>query len=189
MGVAFQASAPGRCGILGNPSDIYGGHVLSCSVPSRARCRIELGASEELPDDTRLLDAAVSRYPLRGAARVTWETEIPRSSGLSGSTALLAATLACILAADLQPPRLDGAGRIAFAELVRDIERNEAGIMCGFQDAYMVVHGGLQLVNYVGKHPLTAGPPATLKALDVSELPFLLVTTGVERLSGAVHGP
>jgi galactokinase/mevalonate kinase-like predicted kinase len=74
------------------------------------------------------------------------------------------------------------------AELVRDIERNDAGVMCGYQDAYMVTHGGLQLMDFTGKHPVNPGPTAQMSAVD-APLPFLLVTTGVERLSGSVHGP
>ena len=34
-------SAPGRANLIGNPTDIYGGAVLSCSVPLRARVRVE----------------------------------------------------------------------------------------------------------------------------------------------------
>ena len=34
-------SAPGRCGIIGNPSDMYGGAVISCSTRERAYCSVE----------------------------------------------------------------------------------------------------------------------------------------------------
>ena len=43
-------------------------------------------------------------------------------------------------------------------------------------------------MHFTGKHPVHAGPYGTLDSVD-AELPFLLVTTGVERLSGSVHGP
>ena len=79
-------------------------------------------------------------------------------------------------------------GLATFAELVRDVERYEAQVICGYQDAYMVVHGGLQFLDFAGKHPINGGPHATLRRID-SPLPFLLITTGVERLSGSVHGP
>lgn len=182
----IQASAPARCGILGNPSDIYGGWVLSCSVPVRATCRLTLGESGPLPEDTRLLDAALKRVPLEGQWKIEWSTDIPRSSGLSGSTALLAATLACFLAARGEEKWLEH--RVALGELVRDVERHEADIMCGYQDAQMIVHGGLQHMSFAGKHPVTPGPHPTLTQVH-AELPFLLITTGVERLSGSVHGP
>lgn len=186
---SITASAPGRAGIIGNPSDIYGGNVLSCSVPNRATCRLILGETGEPPEDPRLWDAALRRYPIEGPVKVEWSTTIPRSSGLSGSTALLAATLACIRTArgetlDFENPE----ALVAFTEDLRDIERNEAGIVCGYQDAYMIVHGGLRLMHFKGKHPVNSGPPATLETID-APLPFLLITTGVERLSGSVHGP
>ena len=43
-------------------------------------------------------------------------------------------------------------------------------------------------MNFAGKHPVNKGPHATLQPVK-SKLPFLLITTGVERLSGSVHGP
>ena len=178
-------SAPGRAGIIGNPSDMYGGCVISCSTPVRNRCTLETSDEWSLPEDTRLWDAAVKRLPVEGKFKVTWETDVPRSSGLSGSTALLSATVACILTArgeDLPEDMRE------FAELVRDIELREAGIVCGYQDAYMCVLGGLSFLDFHGKHPIDSGPLGTLLPV---ELPgqFLLVTTGVERLSGSVHGP
>lgn len=184
--MVFEASAPGRAGIIGNPSDIYGGVVVSCSVPARARCRLTLGEEESLPEDLRLWNAAIARFPLPSAARVEWKTEIPRSSGLSGSTALLAATLACVLQARGQSDLLED--RIEYAELVRDIERYDAQVMCGFQDAYMITHGGLNCMDFAGKRPDRPGPFGQISPIR-AELPFLLITTGVERLSGAVHGP
>ncbi|HTQ11861.1 MAG TPA: hypothetical protein VMI31_17495 [Fimbriimonadaceae bacterium] len=183
----FEASAPGRAGIIGNPSDIYGGVVVSCSTPARAHCRLTVGAGEvRLPEDRRLWDAPLKRFPLEGRIAVDWRTEIPRSSGISGSTALLAATLACILAARGEGERLED--RTAFAELLRSIERFDANVVCGYQDAYMIVYGGLNRMDFAGKRPDDPGPAARIEPIE-AETPFLLITTGVERLSGAVHGP
>lgn len=180
--MTFTASAPGRCGILGNPSDIYGGHVVSASLPVRARCRIILGEEGPLPQDTRLLDAALKRVPLPQPFRVEWSTNVPRSSGVSGSTALLAATLLCLVKASGAEEPAD------WAEFVRDVERHDAQIMCGYQDAVMIVRGGVQSMDFAGKHPVNPGPLPSVAPLD-APLPFLLITTGVERLSGGVHGP
>ena len=111
----IQASAPGRCGLLGNPSDMYGGSVLSCSLAERATCTLsdaetltlaadgsldqEIHEAEALvPDpDFPLLD--LSKAVLRGMGvdpqvhrfRITTSTEIPMQAGLAGSTALIAA--------------------------------------------------------------------------------------------------
>jgi galactokinase/mevalonate kinase-like predicted kinase len=166
---------------------MYGGCVISCSIPTRNRCTIETADEWSLPDDTRLWEAAIKRLPLPNDQKytVTWETHVPRSSGLSGSTALLAATVACIQTVRGQELPDD---MREFAELVRDIELREAGIVCGYQDAYMCVLGGLSYLDFHGKHPIDSGPLGTLLP---AELPgqYLLVTTGVERLSGSVHGP
>lgn len=173
---------------MGNPSDIYGGVVLSCSTPARATCRLTLGVPTQLPDDPTLWNAAAARYPIENV-NVEWSSDIPKSSGLAGSTALLAATLAAILTARGEKPKLvTKVDRSGFAELVRDVELNEAKVQCGFQDAYMAVYGGLQRMEFDRKSPAVVGPFATLESLD-SELPFVLVTTGVKRLSGSVHGP
>lgn len=192
------ASAPGRCGIIGNPSDIYGGAVISCSVSARNRCTmrpIESTGSVcedarfngwSLPDDLRLLQAAFNRLPVEGFFEVSYDTNVPRSSGLAGSTALLAAIVACLLVLRGEKERLEDS--VAISELVRDIERNEAGIVCGYQDAYMVVHGGARFLDFAGKHPVEPGPAGRVTDAYLGDR-FLLITTGVQRLSGSVHGP
>lgn len=187
--MTYVASAPGRCGILGNPSDLYGGRVLSCSLPARATCRLTVDEEESLPEDRTLWDAAFDRFPVDGPCKIEWSTDIPQSSGLSGSTALLAATIACLLQARGETPDLStDEKKTEFAMLVRDVERHGASIVCGYQDALMIVQGELRLMSFEGMGPETADPRPTLRSLD-APLPFLLVSTGVERLSGSVHGP
>lgn len=182
----IHAHAPGRCAVVGNPSDIYGGCVLSCSIPARAHCRF---GGSALPPDPNIWNAVQARFPTPGLVP-DWSTEVPRSSGLSGSTALLAATLAAVLAHRGEAPALETEQqRSDFAELVRDIELNEMGIVCGYQDAYMIVHGGAQKMDFSGKHPIEPGPNGRLTQIPLPDPPFVLVTTGVERLSGSVHGP
>ncbi|MBW7928822.1 MAG: hypothetical protein H3C58_12230 [Fimbriimonadaceae bacterium] len=182
------ATAPGRCGIVGNPSDIYGGFVVSCAIPLRATCRLTPSDRDELHDDLTLWKPAVAKIPVSGV-RVEWPTQIPRSRGLSGSTAILAATLAALQEATGAPQDWSERGRIEFAELVRDAECNLGGVVGGYQDAYVICNGGLLAMDFAGKHPsVHGGPRATFERLD-APLPFLLVSTDVERLSGSVHGP
>ncbi len=180
--MTYVASAPGRCGIVGNPSDLYGGKVLSCSLGARATCRLTVGEDESLPEDRTLWDAAFARFPVEGPCRVEWTTDIPRSSGLSGSTALLAATVACLKMARGETVTPD----VELAMTIRDIEREK--VVCGYQDALMITLGGLRLMDFAGKGPVEPGPLPTSRTIE-APLPFLLVTTGVERLSGSVHGP
>ena len=183
------ASAPGRCGIVGNPSDMYGGHVVSASIPVRNRVQFVDKKISQNDEDTRLIDAVKSRYPALDLPGLIYHSDVPRSSGLSGSTAMLASILACALQCLNALPDLNTInGKTEFAETLRDIERHEANVVCGFQDAYMITFGGVQSMDFAGKHPTKKGQPAQLTSLDC-ELPFLLITTGVERLSGSVHGP
>jgi len=44
--IIVKTLAPGRAGIIGNPTDMYGGSVVSCSISERAYCR--LSSSDEL---------------------------------------------------------------------------------------------------------------------------------------------
>ena len=44
----ITASAPGRAGLLGNPSDMYGGSVISMAIDRRAFVSIEPAASLRL---------------------------------------------------------------------------------------------------------------------------------------------
>ncbi len=180
--MTFTASAPGRCGIVGNPSDLYGGKVLSCSLDACATCRLTVGEDESLPEDRTLWDAAFAHFPVEGPCRVEWTTDIPLSSGLSGSTALLATTVACLMQARGEVVAPD----VEFAMRLRDVEREK--VLCGYQDALMITLGGLRLMDFAGKGPVAPGPLPTSRTID-APLPFLLVTTGVERLSGSVHGP
>src|SRR5919206_5236404 len=49
-GAKVVASAPGRCGIVGNPTDMYGGSVISCATRERAYVGVE-------PADELILEA------------------------------------------------------------------------------------------------------------------------------------
>ena len=201
-------SAPGRAGIIGNPTDMYGGAVLSCSVSKRARVTvtpashlmIETGGQEcriTSRDDLRPqrdrfdVARAVLDYmrlpPL--ACRVRYESEIPLRSGLSGSTALVVALLQALLAWQGEYP-----SPYRLAERARYIELNYLKVVCGYQDAYMCTFGGLNYMDFRGKQfyrEAEAELFATIEPLAayVPELPFVLGFTGVQHASGAVHKP
>ena len=201
-------SAPGRAGIIGNPTDMYGGSVLSCSVGLRARVTItpasELvletlgqechiaGRSDLQPRGDRFdVARAVLDYlqlpPLY--CRVAYESEIPLRSGMAGSTALLVALLRGFLAWQGHNPRMHH-----LAERVRYIELNFLKVVCGYQDAYMCTFGGLNFMEFRGKQFYRTAEAelfATIEPLatHVPSLPFLLAFTGVEHASSAVHKP
>ncbi len=201
-------SAPGRAGIIGNPTDMYGGAVISCSVGMRARvtivpapelvleageqtCHIASRGDLRPRGDQFDLARAILDYmrlpPL--ACHVRYESEIPLRSGMSGSTALVVALLRALLTWQGEYPNL-----YQLAERARYIELNYLEVVCGYQDAYMCTFGGLNYIDFRGKQfyrEAEAELFATVEPLApyVSRLPFVLAFTGVKHSSGAVHKP
>jgi galactokinase/mevalonate kinase-like predicted kinase len=201
-------SAPGRAGIIGNPTDMYGGAVLSCSVGIRAHvavtpaselvletgeqeCRIasrdDLRPRRDHFDVARAILDYIRLPPLE--CRVSYESEIPLRSGLSGSTALVVALLQALLAWQGEYPNL-----YQLAERARYIELNYLKVVCGYQDAYMCTFGGLNYMDFGGKQfyrHAEAELFATIEPLAdyVPTLPFVLGFTGVQHASGEVHKP
>lgn len=201
-------SAPGRAGIIGNPTDMYGGSVLSCSVEMRAyiaitpadsltlvtqgqECRItrreDLRPKKDLFDLPRaVLD--YMRFP-QLACRVEYSTEIPLRSGMAGSTALVVAILKGLLAWQDEFPN-----PYRLAEMARYIELNHLKVVCGYQDAYMCTFGGLNYMDFRGKQFYREAEAELLATIEplapyVERLPFVLGFTGVRHSSGAVHKP
>jgi len=205
-------SAPGRAGIIGNPTDMYGGSVLSCSVAMRARVTVESAAELVLAtqngdeecriasrDDLRprgdrfdVARAVLDYLHLpRLACHVSYESDIPMRSGLAGSTALVVALLHSFLSWQGDPSRHN---LYQLAERARYIELNYLEVVCGYQDACMCTFGGLNYMDFRGKQfyrRAEAELYATIEPLAsyVPQLPFVLGFTGVQHASGAVHKP
>ena len=204
----LRCTAPGRAGIVGNPTDMYGGAVLACSVPLRAWVEIRpadtltletAGATARFRDmdDLRMrgdsfdLARAIFRYLKLPEmhAHISFGSDIPRQSGLAGSTALLVAMTRAVFAWLGRHPHL-----YQLAETARYIELNYLEVVCGYQDAYMTTFGGLNYMDFRGKQfyrSLEAELFATVERLgDVAQsLPFVLGHTGVQHHSGEVHKP
>ncbi len=205
----ITASAPGRCGIVGNPSDMYGGSVLSCTVKERAECRIVVdtpalvvhnsGESATLTDSDDfkplgdkldIVRAALQHFkidPKTASLEIHLNTSIPMRAGLAGSTAMLAALVGALdvyLGLRFNP--------YAISEEMRKIEAGIMHVTCGFQDQHMAVFGGLNFMNFAGKQKLTQEadePLATIEPLAhlIPEVPLLLAHTGIQHHSGTVH--
>jgi len=208
--IVAVASSPGRAGILGNPSDMYGGSIISCSIEERAYCVMSRStecllrvndepvgfrslADLELCGDNLDIVRAVFQYlrsdPGKVPYRFDFYTDIPVSAGLSGSTSLLLCLLACLLKA-----RDEKASLHELAEAARRIEGGIMRLTCGFQDAYMSVFGGLNYIDFRGKENLLGAPDEPYASVEplgdwVKELPFILAHSGVKRVSGTVHRP
>jgi galactokinase/mevalonate kinase-like predicted kinase len=201
-------SAPGRAGIIGNPTDMYGGSVLSCSVGLRARVTVtpapdlvletngqeyhitgrgDLRPRRDHFDVARAILDYLHLPPL--ACRVQYESEIPLRSGLAGSTALGVALLQALLAWQGERQNL-----YRLAERARYVELNYLKVVCGYQDAYMCTFGGLNYMDFRGKQfyrQEEAELFATVEPLAayVTQLPLVLGFTGVQHASSAVHKP
>jgi galactokinase len=126
----------------------------------------------------------------KGFKLVTW-SEVPRQSGLGGSTLFVLLTL--------------GAMRVYYhldtlihndyvlAELTQRVEAKELGITCGYADRYVPLFGGLAYLDYHGKlrqKPLHQEPYATYERLDawIDGLKLVAVSSGIPHNSGDVHG-
>lgn len=172
-------SAPGRCGIVGNPSDMYGGSVISCSTGERATVSVEEndfleicveGArrpcrdQKDLVQDGGMFDAvlaAIEFFSLGGAnIKISVTSDIPVSAGLSGSTAVMTALTAALLEwmetndwgdSDAIWRGIDRHNRYILAETVRHIELYFLKIVCGYQDAYMCTFGSLNFLDFRDK--------------------------------------
>ena len=207
--VQIVATAPGRCGIVGNPSDMYGGSVLSCSVQERAECRLltdtdaltvtndgetavfrsrqDLQLQKDKLDVARAVltwfevDPALARFSLH------LKTDIPMRAGMAGSTALLA-TIVGVMDSYLE----QNSTSYHLAETTRKVENRVMGILCGLQDQHMAVFGGLNFMDYFGKEQLEQRddePLATIEPLGTlfPNPPLILANTGVQHDSGTVH--
>jgi galactokinase/mevalonate kinase-like predicted kinase len=206
---SIMATAPGRCGIVGNPSDMYGGCVISCTTLERAECHIELGSrtmqvsnADEcaviethrdltLEGDKLDIARAALRYfeidPESTRFTLRLRTDIPMRAGLAGSTALLATIVGALdayLGLHLSLYHL--------AETTRKIEARVMDITCGLQDQHMTVFGGLNFMDFHGKEELEQRDDEPLTTVEplaafVTALPFLLAHTGIQHHSGIVH--
>jgi galactokinase/mevalonate kinase-like predicted kinase len=201
-------SAPGRAGIIGNPTDMYGGSVLSCSVGMRARVTVtrargivlQTGEEEWRIADRADLRPQDDRFDLVRAildymrlpqlnCRVQYESDIPIRSGMSGSTALVVAILQALLAWQGEYPN-----RYHLAERARHIELNYLRVACGYQDAYMCTFGGLNYMDFRGKQFYRGAEAELFGTVEpladyIQGLPFVLGYTGVQHSSDEVHRP
>ena len=198
--------APGRAGIIGNPTDGYGGAMIACSIPHQATAvlspadNLELVLGDKktvikwesdlkLQDDCFDLARSILRYfKLKDLkAKIEIKTDIPRQAGMAGSTALLSAILSVIM------ETLDKKySRYYFAELNRTIELRYMKTHCGYQDAYMTTFGGLNFLSFRKKEyykKLDNEYYAAVEPLAVEKLPLVVAHTGIQHHSGDYHKP
>ncbi len=168
---AVTGRARARIGLLGNPGDLYGGTVLAATIDTFETV-VDISRTTFYAPPAFLSDAAdLQRLAFdrvaagRAGCALTLRTDVPRQSGLSGSSAILVATLRALNAYfGLDLLSLDVA-RIAW-----EIERDDLGIVAGPQDRVIQALGGLHLMDFSGHNPIGSHRP-----IDAALLPPLLI--------------
>lgn len=187
---SLTASAQARVGLLGNPSDIYGGRGLGFSVADlTATVRLAAAPGVKLPSELFQAAWTVMARELQAAGgdptsrpfELTFESDIPFQGGLSGSSALVIAALrawARWFRTPISPRRV--------AELALEVENDVLGIRAGALDRVVQAHDGLLAMDFA--RPFVAG---AAERLDPALLPpMLLAWHGAPgESSGDVHAP
>jgi glucuronokinase len=173
---AVTRTVPARVGLVGNPSDGYGGAVLATVVP-RLAATVTATTSDEVTfrggdavehwssighwtehvaaaghgEAQRIVGASLwtlvdhlgrdDGHP-RSGVTIDWRTDVPRSVGLAGSSALAVAVIDAV--AGVWGVELD---RRVVAALALRAERDVLGIAAGWQDRIVQAHGTTVLVD------------------------------------------
>jgi glucuronokinase len=213
MQESVTASMPARIGLLGNPSDGYGGECISLPIwnwvaevtvswdteqsdsevsedgsSSAPRAHSESGLSidSKLPTEPglkRLIEAAFTLFPPPQPVSVEVTTSIPRQVGLAGSSAILAALFYCLHPAD--PARI--------AHMVQQVEAELHGMVAAVQDSLAIAYGQMLHMDFsVAQQKVTSLDASVLEyaltPLDASSLPPLWVAWAAEgEDSGGIH--
>lgn len=187
---SLHASSHARVGLLGNPSDLYGGKGLGFAVAElTATVTLTDAATTTLPNELlragwQLMQAELTAQGLDPTSRpfaLTLTSDIPFQAGLSGSSALLIAALRAWsrwFGLPRTPSRI--------AELAWRAENEVLGIRAGPLDRLVQAHGGLLAMDFVQPFRDSA-----VVRIDPALLPpLLLCWHGVPSASsGDVHAP
>jgi len=218
----IRQSAYARAGLIGNPSDGYGGKTISFTLRNCADNivmypweRLEIlwsqedknrfDSIEDLVNDVnqhgyyggvRLVKATIRRFADFCRSQgielhstpfsIRYETNIPRGVGLSGSSAIVTATLKGLMRfydvsipLEIQP------------SIVRSVENDELDIACGYQDRVVQVYGGLVYMDFGMMQPSHGYEFGDYAKLESKKLPPIYIAYDEEasKTSASVHGP
>lgn len=172
-----------RAGLLGNPSDLYGGRGIGFTFSDfEAVVRLERGIPD--PGELELFGAARDVLADRGAEeaedrtlRFSFESTIPRQAGLSGSSALVIGALRAL--AEVLGVELE-AGE--FADLALRAENDVLGVTAGPMDRVIQAYGGVLSMDFEsgGVEPVASELMPALR---------MLIDPEPGEDSGVVHTP
>jgi len=178
-------SVPARVGLVGHPSDGYGGATLAVTLANFAAhvevrpfaaLEIEPAGPGEWPEGGQpLVRAAVDRFRAHCAASgvvyeprvsIRYGSTIPREVGLGGSSASVIATLRALAESSGVPIDRERLPRLALSA-----ETDRLGIAAGLQDRVVQTYGGLVFMDFESDHHEPLDPdllPALFVAWDPS---------------------
>ncbi|MAG21812.1 MAG: hypothetical protein CL943_00710 [Candidatus Diapherotrites archaeon] len=194
----IETKAFARVGLLGNPSDIYGGKGISCTIDKGVELSLKknhdlvLNSNYEGTEKHNthyngkhdLVKACINYLGLQNQPfEITYNSTIPKESGLAGSTAIIMAALRALQGfSGIKLSKYD------MAELAMKIETNELGIACGPQDRYIISFQGIAFMDFAGKEfQKEADPFARIEPLDFNEVPFFIACSDLSKKSALVH--
>jgi len=175
----ITATAHARVGLLGNPSDGYGGRVIAMSIPSlqaQVTLRTPGATTTKRKPTSELLTATITalrdRYPhlVAEPAELAFTTTIPRQVGLSGSTAIITAALRAL--AVRAGHEWDS---VELAKTALEVETDVLGWAAGPQDRVVIAYEGLLDMDFSAPWDRDG-----YEALDVAKLPSLFVAWPLE---------
>ncbi len=148
-------------------------------------------------DGIRLIKASIKCFVDYARARtfelhphpfsIGYSTTIPQGVGLSGSSAIIVATLRSLM--DYYSVAID---KPVLASLARFIENDELGISAGYQDRVAQVYGGLTFMDFSAMAQCDGFECGTYESLDAALLPPLYVAYDEQSCkpsSGRIHSP
>jgi glucuronokinase len=209
----LRRQAYARVGLVGNPSDGYGGKTLSLIVKN-FRAEVVLYEWEEVEivwtdldqsrfrsvhdlvrdvklhgyyGGLRLVKATIKKFveycqklghPLHARNfSVRYHTDIPRQVGLAGSSAIIVATLRCLM--DFYGVRIPLEVQ---PSLVLAVEMEELGITAGLQDRVIQVYEGLVYMDFshLETHQPTGYSLGKYEPLDPTLLPPIYIAFSIK---------
>lgn len=188
-----RAEVPARAGLVGNPSDGFGGATLAVTFDDFAARALVSGATAHGADPpSPLIEAALrgfaaharqAGHEVTSACSVRWESSIPREVGLGGSSALVIAVLRALFA--YHGMQIENA---ELAALALSVETEELGIAAGPQDRVVQCYGGLVFMDFAPR-PGAASGRGIYQRLDGALLPrlYLAYLQEAGASSGVVH--
>ncbi len=189
----------GRVGLLGNPSDHYGGKCLSFTFDKKAEVTvrnsselvIEGGKKRDLDlsynGSNDLIKAVIKNLKLENNKfKITYKSQIPLASGLAGSSAISVAAIRA-----LNEYFNLNLNSFEIAEKSRMVEIEELGNSLGFQDGYSTAFGGVLFMDFkskTGHGKYFKSSYGVVKRIPIKRIPcFLCLSGAVKKNSGAVH--